>query len=241
MTEATDQSQTPAVSKFPPIEIPAAEIPPEAATETPESQTPEPEPPAQDETALTEQIAQLWRLHADYKGSIKNQTENLRSLRSELGKKLSEMKQLLARPGCAGGWSAYLREHRIPRATADRLVTKHERSLNPNGNRLTESITEPTESEIQNLFDKIAPKLRRVSPTPASAYRFVELLLSSLALECRVSEEGLTMVKPSQKTEVVETMQEAQDKAVQSPAEPVPVVADAPAECDGESMEISVA
>ena len=82
MTEATDQSQTPAVSKFPPIEIPAAEIPPEAATESPESQTPEPEPPAQDETALTEQIAQLWRLHADYKGSIKNQTENLRSLRN---------------------------------------------------------------------------------------------------------------------------------------------------------------
>jgi|SRR5579884_2201473 len=177
MPEIAEQIQTPAVSEFPVAEILIEPLP---ATDNPELQTPEPEPTVQDETALTEQIAQLWRLHSDYKGSIKSQTENLRSLRSELGKLLHQMKALLARPGRNGQWSAWLKERQISRATADRLVTKHERSLNPDGNRLNEQITEPTEEEIQRLFDKLAPKLRKVLRTPASVCRFIDLLASAL-------------------------------------------------------------
>jgi hypothetical protein len=136
----TDQTQTLAVP-----ESPTTEIAPQAGTETAESQTPEPEHPVQDEVALTAQITELWRLHTDNNGSIKSQTENLRSLRAELGKRLSEMKQLLARPGRNGQWSARLKQNRISRATADRLVLKIERPVNPDGNCLTESISEPAE------------------------------------------------------------------------------------------------
>jgi hypothetical protein len=236
MIDATEQIQTPAASEFPVQEVPNQP----AATVHPEPQTPEPEQPAQDETALTKQIAQLWRLHIDYAISMRHQSQNLRSLRNELGKKLADMKQVLAQPGRLGKWSSWLKEHKISRSTADRLVAKHERSLNPDPNCPTESIIEPTEEEIQTLLDKVASKLRRALRTPQSAYRFVELLVSSLALEGRVLEEGLTVVKPVQNTALVEPVQEAQHEPMESPGEPIPIVADAPAECDGESIETSV-
>lgn len=230
MSEITDQIQIPPLLEFPSTEIPAQ--PPEPPT---------PEHPAQDEAALTAEITELWRLHSDYKGSIKSQTENLRSLRAELGKRLAEMKQVLARPGRNGQWSGWLKERKIPRATADRLVLKFERSLNPDGNRLSESISEPTEEEILNLYNKLAPKLRRALPTPASVYRFIDLVSGSFALERRVTEEGLVIVKPFQKTAVVEPVQEAQHEPVEAPAEPVPVIADAQVEGDCESMGTSAA
>jgi hypothetical protein len=222
MIETTEQIQTPAVSEVPATEI---AIEPAAATETPESQTPEPEPPSHDEAALTAEITELWRLHADHKGMIKNQTENLRSLRAELGKRLSEMKQVLARPGRNGQWSSWLKQHKIARATADRLVLKFERSRNPDGNCLIESISEPTEEEIQGLFDKVAPKLRRVLRTPASVYRFIDLMTSSFASDRKATEEGLVIVKPLQKTELVGLVQEVQHEPVESPVEPVPLIA----------------
>jgi len=232
MLETPDQIQTPIHVESPTPDLPA---------QSPEPETPAPEDAAQDETALTAEISELWRLHSDYKGSIKMQTENLRSLRAELGKRLSEMKQVLAKPGRSGGWSAWLKERQISRATADRLVLKFERSLNPAGNCLTAQFTEPTEAEIQTLLDKVAPKLRRVLRTPASAYRFVELLVSSLALDYQAREGGLLIVKPSQETGLVETVPEAQGESIESAAEPVPVIAEIQAEVDSESMGTSAA
>jgi hypothetical protein len=67
-------------------------------------------------------------------------------------------------------------------------VLKFELSLHPELSCVTEATQEPTEEQIQSLFDKVAPKLRRILQTPQSAYRFVELLMSSLA--ARGSHEG---------------------------------------------------
>ena len=117
------------------------------------------------------------------------------------------MKQLLARPGRSGEWSGWLKKRGISRATADRLVLKFERSLHPELNCLNESITEPTEAEIQSLFDKIAPKLRRVLRTPTSAYRFLVLLASSFeGIDRGVTEDGILILKPALKTAVVESV-----------------------------------
>jgi len=163
---------------------------------------PEPETPSQDEAALTDQIVQLWQEQNDCKISIRHQTQNLRALRTELGKRLAEMKEVLAKPGRSGQWSSWLKERKIPRATADRLVTNYERSLSPDGNRLIESISEPTEDEIQKLFAKIFPKLRRVLRTPQSVYRFIDLLtISSDGTCCRLTEEGLLLIKPLPQSE----------------------------------------
>ena len=134
----------------------------------------------------------------DFRASIKNETQKFRSLRDELGRHLSEMKQVLARPGRGGQWSSFLKEHKIPRATADRLVQKYERSPNPNVNRLIESIPEPTEEEIQKLFNAVWPRLRRVLTTPSSVYHFVSALASASEDPCfEVREDGILIPKPS--------------------------------------------
>lgn len=163
--------------------------------------TPQPDSPSQDEAALTAEIVQLWQVHQDCQSTIKQETQQFRSLRNELGKLLHQMKGLLARRGRNGQWSAWLKERKISRATADRLVLRFERSLHPDGNCLTESISEPTDEEIQSLFAKIVPKLRRALRTPASAYRFLDLFSSSFdGLYRRVTEEGLMIVRPAQQT-----------------------------------------
>lgn len=163
------------------------------------SETPQADSPLQAESVLTDQIVQLWQVHRDYQTSIKHQAQEFRNLRTELGKYLAEMKQMLARPGRNGQWSTFLKEHQIPRATADRLVQKQLRSLNPQANCLGEAISEPTEEEIQKLFFKVFPKLRRVLRTPQSVYHFLDLLtLSFDGAGRQVTEEGILVRKPSQ-------------------------------------------
>jgi hypothetical protein len=51
------------------------------------------------------------------------------------------MKKLLAKAGRNGQWSSWLQEKRVPRATADRLVIRYQQSLNPEANRLNETIS----------------------------------------------------------------------------------------------------
>ena len=181
----------------------------------------QPESPSSDEGVLTSQIVELWQVHENHQTSIKHETEQFRALRDELGKLLHQMKELLARPGRSGQWSALLKERAIPRATADRLVHKYERSLNPNANCLTEQLAEPTEEEIQRAFVKVFPKLRRVLRTPASAYRFVDLLSGSFeGLERRVTEEGFVVLRPAQHTAAVESV------PAESQVEAAPLIAD---------------
>ena len=187
--------------------------------------------PSQDESVLTTGITHLWQVHCDYQTSIKHETEQFRVLRNELGKLLHKMKELLARPGRSGQWSSFLKEHKIPRATADRLVQKYERSLNPNTNRFTESISEPTEQEIQKLFAKVLRKLYRVLRTPQSQFRFVELLTSVCdKIDRRVTEEGILIVKPAQHTVALES------SAGETLAEPLTVLTPSAAEFDQELM-----
>lgn len=223
MIETTEPIQDPVLPESP---VPYIQAQP------PESHPPEPERPAQDETALSAEIAQLWQIHNDFKLSLRQQSQNLHSLRAELGKKLAEVKGLLSRPGRGGEWSGWLRERRIPRATADRLVLKYERSLHPDSNCINESISEPTDDEIRSLLDKIAPKLRKVLRTPASAYRFINLVAFSFeGLDRRVTEEGFLIVNPSQETAAVEP------EPAKSPVECQSSMPDTLAETSAEPLE----
>jgi hypothetical protein len=134
-----------------------------------------------DEMLLNVQINELWQTHETYKSILKQELRTFRSLRAELGERFFAMKQLLARPGRGGQWSSWLKERRIPRATADRLVKKHEQKLHPVNNCLSEQLTEPTEEDVQKLLGAILPKLRKVLRTPSSMDRFVQLLVKSFA------------------------------------------------------------
>jgi hypothetical protein len=151
---------------------------------------------SQTEQELGEEIASLWSAHTGAKNTAKATKEELRSIRAKLGEQLYRMKEVLAQPGRGGQWSGFLRNRGIPRATADRLVTRHLRSVNPDANRLSEPVAEPTEEEVQRLFNSILPRLRRVLRTPSSLYHFVASLSSHY--ECsEVTDRGVLILKPA--------------------------------------------
>jgi hypothetical protein len=125
----------------------------------------------EDETFLGYEISQLWDIHTSYQDSIKQENHKLRTIRDDLGKLLFHMKQVLAKPGRNGGWSSFLKERRIPRASADRLVARHLQSLNPDANRLSEAASEPTDEEVQKLFNSMRPET-------ATGYQHTTELLS---------------------------------------------------------------
>jgi hypothetical protein len=131
---------------------------------------------SQNERTLGDEIASLWFSHVNAKSAARATNEELGLIRAKLGEQLCEMKQILAKPGRDGQWSGFLRERNIPRATADRLVGRHLRSLNPDENCVTEDVSEPTDEDVQKLFIAAWPKLRRTLRSRESLQLFVDLL-----------------------------------------------------------------
>jgi hypothetical protein len=126
---------------------------------------------------LGESITNLWHSHVNAKNTARATNEELRHIRAKLGEQLSEMKQMLAKPGRGGQWSSFLLERNIPRASADRLVARHQRSLCPETNRLSEPISEPTAEGVQKLLIALWPRLRRTLRSHQSLDLFVRLLV----------------------------------------------------------------
>jgi hypothetical protein len=156
--------------------------------------------PTDSQTEIGEAITNLWVAHAKAKIAARATNEELRALRGKLGEQLSEMKRLLAKPGCDGQWSGFLREHDIPRATADRLVGRHLRSLNPEENCFNEPVSEPTDEEVQKLFMAVWPKLGRTLRSQQSVDLFVSLLMAHC--ECReMTDHEIPAVMPAAATD----------------------------------------
>jgi hypothetical protein len=119
------------------------------------------------ENKLHNEILSLWVTLKVGKAVARKTNEELRTLRLDLGRKLYEMKTILARTGRGGGWAPYLRANGIARASADRLVDRHEASLDPETKCLGEAITEATAEDVQRLVRSLLPRLRRILTTPS--------------------------------------------------------------------------
>jgi hypothetical protein len=132
------------------------------------------------EAELTSQIRTLWIGQARTRENMSSTRKKLRSQRIQLGERLSQMKELLARPGRAGNWAKYLKLNHWPRATADRYVDLYERSLAPAENRLTEAIPAASpEEQACALVRRLLPQLRRIlTSQPAVDRFFTELALA---------------------------------------------------------------
>jgi hypothetical protein len=146
---------------------------------------------------LGDEIAGLWSAHLNAKNAARATNKELRAIRAMLGEQLCRMKDVLAKPGRDGQWSGFLREHRIPRATADRLVACHERFLNPDANRPIEADSEPTEDEVKKIFTSVWRKLRRTLRSRQSLLLFIDLLTSQFKFYEATDREILVLAPPA--------------------------------------------
>lgn len=148
-----------------------------------------------DESLLEQEISSLWSEHVCAQTTQRATSKELRFIRTALAEKLHSMKALLCRPGCGGEWSGWLQGRGIPRSTADRLVARHEESLNGADANLLSGSTKP-QDEVEALLQSVLPRLRRVLTTEAMAYRFIWELVKEFNVLRWVSGDGLELAQP---------------------------------------------
>lgn len=136
---------------------------------------------ASTEFNLSEKIPALWVAHRESKVAAKRSRQDLAEVRRQLAEELYRMKSLLARTGRSGLWSSFLRRHKIPRTTADRLASSHEASLkSASGNCPSDAISEPMEVQVHRLIQRIYPQIAKVVTSKEAAFAFVCEILGKL-------------------------------------------------------------
>ena len=156
-----------------------------------------PAEPRSIEAEVDAEIVRLWTAQKDHDAAARKTREELHAIRSSLAERLHAMKSLLAQAGRGGRWTSYLRENRIPRATADRYVLQHEKTLAPSEKkRPTEAFSAPTGEDLHRLFQKLVPQLLRVLTTQDAAFNFViELYHSVPGLDGDVTDDGVIIFR----------------------------------------------
>jgi hypothetical protein len=117
------------------------------------------------EAKLTNEIRTLWCFHQARNTTAKITKQELKTVRLNLGRKLCEMKSILARTGRGGGWAAYLRSCELPRASAERYIYQHELASKPKSIESRGAISETNADDVRRLVRSLLPKLKKVLTT----------------------------------------------------------------------------
>lgn len=139
-------------------------------------------PSETDEENLARELAKratdLYRKQLRATGRIKQDREELKRTRLNLGKSLHVLKVIYSKPSRTGRWGEVLNGLGIPRATADRYVLAHERLIAPVSAIMPPSELTPEQITVQ--VKKIAQTLKAVLQTPVSIDRFLVELANEL-------------------------------------------------------------
>jgi hypothetical protein len=138
-------------------------------------------PEDRQETALADEIKELWSSQKRKSASLRRSRVELETLRNSLAERLNTYKDLLARTGRGGKWTEFLRQANISRTTADRYVEKWKLSTSAKPEKRTSgAFNVPSKEEIADMVKKLRPKLVRVLTTPDSVALFMNELAAAL-------------------------------------------------------------
>jgi len=140
------------------------------------------------EEQLESEILELWHTFSKGKGTmlkvngiVRQTREQLKENRNRLSARLYDLKKILSKPGRDGQWSSFLCTRNISKATADRLVKTHTKSLSEahvaeGVNVLTEHSPVSAEVTVWNYLNGLWPKLSSVLTTREAAELFLAAL-----------------------------------------------------------------
>ena len=151
-------------------------------------------PETGDEQRLADEIRQLWAVHVEAKATVKNTRADLKAIRELLSERLYELKQLLARPGRNGQWSAWLKERKISRATADRLVQQYRADL-PGYESPHEAISSPSEDTAEKLARVVWARFRKFFVSDEVVIRFINGIAALSGVGHEECADGLLIFK----------------------------------------------
>src|ERR1017187_5533945 len=185
--------------------------------------------PSEEEQRLADEIGQLWEVHAEAKTTVTKTKEELKAIRELLSERLYELKQLLARPGRCGQWSSWLKERKISRATADRLVQRYGANL-PGYESPHEAISNSPEDTAVRLAKSVWQRFRNTLATDEAVIQFIGCIAEFAGFGHERRAEGLMILKPALKAaEELPATAPTVDPAPQ-PSDEVTAIAEEPRE-----------
>lgn len=117
-----------------------------------------------------------------------------------LAELLYRRKQTLCRLGRNGQWSRWLKEQRISRSTADRLVEQYAASYGLVDELCHRESAEPLEGNVCLAAQRTHKRLKKMLGTPQSRITFLRCMANLFGLEVELSGDGsvlLTLSPPS--------------------------------------------
>ncbi len=148
---------------------------------------------SEQEVILATRIAALWAADRATGSSLKRDKRELDRLRSELAEHLAAMKEVLKGKGREGLWLPFLRDHRIPKTTAERLVLRHR--CTQEQKCTTGTLVPAPEVSVEEIVKSLGKKLS-VLTTRALADEFLRRVGAVLQEQIRSQEASAKDVVP---------------------------------------------
>src|ERR1039458_7073290 len=101
---------------------------------------------------------------------------------AELAELLFRMKLKLSRLGRNGQWSLWLRQQKISRSTADRLVAQYAESHGLTDELHHREIIEPLQGNVCLAASRVRKRLKNILNTPRSRMAFIKVLADLFGL-----------------------------------------------------------
>jgi hypothetical protein len=139
---------------------------------------------------LSGEIVSQWFQRKSLQREMSSQQAELSRLDGVLSGLLYEQKKRLSRQGRNGGWSKWLKQQKIPRATADRLVLEHVEFFGLEDEFPHRERDEPMEGNVCLAACRTSEKFERTLNTPRSRMVFLRCLADRFGLEVNLELDG---------------------------------------------------
>ena len=145
--------------------------------------------PVEDEFVAGE-IVNRW-YHREQSRRLKDLHESeMLQFDAPLGELLFRRKQMLSRLGRNGQWSLWLRQQKISRSTADRLVAQYAASHGLADELRHRDIAEPLQGNVCLAANRVFKRLKNMLSTPRSRMIFIRSLANRFGLEVDLELDG---------------------------------------------------
>lgn len=144
------------------------------------------------------EIANRWH-HREQSRRLKDLHEReMLELDATLAELLFRRKQMLCRVGRNGQWSLWLRQQKISRSTADRLVAQYAESHGMSDELRHREMVEPLQGNVCIAAGRVFKRLKNMLKTPRSRIIFLRVLadLFGLTVDSETSGESVRLSIP---------------------------------------------
>src|ERR1035437_2592333 len=150
----------------------------------------------EEDTFLAGEIVNQWADRESFCRNMCFQQAEVLKRDAVLGELLYQMKHKLCRLGRGGGWSTWLKQQKIPRSTADRLVLEDAEFYGLTGGLLHRDIAEPLDGNVCQAAHRTADRLDNMLKSSRSRMNFVKVLADLFGLKVDWEGEGVRLSIP---------------------------------------------